>query len=75
MSYEDEKFSYLIAVAPRVEMPAPSARVLRHPVKRKGLVELTLCRPDGTAGREIVSKKQGLRYRAARDVQWGDDFD
>ncbi|MFC6712520.1 small ribosomal subunit Rsm22 family protein [Branchiibius cervicis] len=75
LSYEDEKFSYLLAVAPRVEMPAPSARVLRHPVKRKGLVELTLCRPDGTAGREIVSKKQGPRYRAARDVQWGDDFD
>lgn len=75
LSYEDEKFSYLLAVSPQVKVPQRSARVLRHPVKRKGLVELTLCRPDGTAGREIVSKKQGPRYRAARDVQWGDTFD
>ena len=74
LSYEDEKFSYLLAAAPDVAVPEPSARVLRHPVKRKGLVELTLCRPDGSAGREIVSKKQGPRYRAARDVDWGDDF-
>lgn len=74
LSYEDEKFSYLLAVAPDVAVPEPSARVLRHPVKRKGLVELTLCRPDGSAGREIVSKKQGPRYRSARDVDWGDDF-
>lgn len=79
LSYEDEKFSYLLAVAPEVANPAvagpdTAARVLRHPVKRKGLVELTLCRPDGSAGREIVSKKQGLRYRAARDVEWGDEF-
>ncbi|PWJ27380.1 ribosomal protein RSM22 (predicted rRNA methylase) [Branchiibius hedensis] len=74
LSYEDEKFSYLLAVARDVAVPEPSARVLRHPVKRKGLVELTLCRPDGSAGREIVSKKQGPRYRAARDVDWGDNF-
>lgn len=74
LSYEDEKFSYLLAVAPDVAVLESASRVLRHPVKRKGLVELTLCRPDGSAGREIVSKKQGPRYRAARDVAWGDEF-
>lgn len=52
--------------------PSGPARVLRHPVKRKGLVQLELCRPDGTASREVVSKRQGDRYRAARDVRWGD---
>jgi ribosomal protein RSM22 (predicted rRNA methylase) len=52
--------------------PAAPARVLRHPVKRKGLVQLELCRPDGTASREIVSKRQGPAYRAARDIAWGD---
>ncbi|WP_291522431.1 small ribosomal subunit Rsm22 family protein [Branchiibius sp. NY16-3462-2] len=74
LSYEDEKFSYLLAVAPDVAVPPAASRVLRHPVKRKGLVELTLCRPDGSAGREIVSKKQGSRYRSAREVAWGDEF-
>lgn len=75
LPYEDEKFSYLLAVAPQVTVPPPASRVLRHPVKRKGLVELTLCRPDGTAGREVVSRKQGPRYRLARDVGWGEEFD
>ena len=50
----------------------PAARVLRRPAKRKGLVELQVCRPDGTAGREVVSKRQGERYAMARDTEWGD---
>ena len=76
LSYEDEKFSWVAAAAPSVlESPTPeevSGRILRHPVKRKGLVEFQVCRPDGTAGREVVSKKAGERYRRARDAQWGD---
>ncbi|KNX36049.1 small ribosomal subunit Rsm22 family protein [Luteipulveratus halotolerans] len=73
LSHEDEKFSYVLAVRPG-EAPSPggAARVVRHPVKRKGLVELQLCRPDGSAGREVVSKRQGPAYKAARDVAWGD---
>lgn len=75
LSYEDEKFSYVAAVEPDSVVPQSVSRVLRHPVKRKGLVELTLCRPSGDAGREVVSKKQGARYRSAREVRWGDTFD
>jgi len=41
-------------------------------LKRKGCVEFEVCRPDGTAGREVISKKQGQRYRDARDAEWGD---
>ena len=51
---------------------ALSGRILRHPLKRKGFVEFQVCRPDGTAGREVVSKKAGERYRRARDAEWGD---
>ncbi|MGO4362266.1 small ribosomal subunit Rsm22 family protein [Terrabacter sp. 2TAF16] len=76
LSYEDEKFSWVAAAAPGVlEPPTPeeiSGRILRHPLKRKGLVEFQVCRPDGTAGREVVSKKSGERYRRARDAEWGD---
>ena len=76
LSYEDEKFSWVAAAAPGVVEPMPaeerSGRILRHPLKRKGFVEFHVCRPDGTAGREVVSKKAGERYRRARDAEWGD---
>ncbi|RNI25350.1 small ribosomal subunit Rsm22 family protein [Flexivirga caeni] len=77
LGYEDEKFSYVVAVpgdrAAAVDEGAP-ARVLRHPGKRKGLVELELCRPDGSAGRAVVTKRQGAAYKQARDVRWGDSW-
>lgn len=73
LSYEDEKFSWVAAAAPgTVEPQASPGRILRHPLKRKGFVEFQVCRPDGTAGREVVSKKAGERYREARDAEWGD---
>ncbi len=77
LSYEDEKFSWVAGASSRVALDRSSAatvpaRVLRHPVKRKGFVELQVCRPDGTSGREVISKKQGDRYRKARDTGWGD---
>jgi ribosomal protein RSM22 (predicted rRNA methylase) len=76
LGYEDEKFSYVVAVpggdARSEDMEPEGARILRHPVKRKGLVELQLCRPDGSAGRQVVTKRQGAAYKKARDVRWGD---
>ncbi len=75
LSYEDEKFAWVAASEPDTPvLPASAARILRHPVKRKGLVEFRACRPDGSAGREIVSRKAGPRYREARDAQWGDEL-
>jgi len=76
LSYEDEKFSWVAAAAPEVldtlTAEVSSGRILRHPLKRKGFVEFQVCRPDGTAGREVVSKRAGERYRGARDADWGD---
>ncbi|MDC5699099.1 small ribosomal subunit Rsm22 family protein [Intrasporangium calvum] len=75
LSYEDEKFSWVAAAAPDVVeqgVHTGDGRILRRPVKRKGLVEFQVCRPDGTAGRSVVSKREGERYRAARDREWGD---
>jgi ribosomal protein RSM22 (predicted rRNA methylase) len=48
--------------------------VLRHPVTRKGLVRLRLCAHSGVVTDETVSKRQGDRYRAARDLVWGDPW-
>ncbi|WP_265445411.1 small ribosomal subunit Rsm22 family protein [Flexivirga meconopsidis] len=76
LGHEDEKFAYVVALASGSDEGGASApdeaRILRHPVKRKGLVELQLCRPDGTAGRAVVTKRRGGDYRQARDARWGD---
>ncbi|MEV8564405.1 small ribosomal subunit Rsm22 family protein [Streptomyces sp. NPDC051322] len=70
LPYEDEKFSYVAAV--RGDAVAAAARVVRKPQIRKGLVLLELCTDTGELTRETVSKRQGDRYRAARDTEWGD---
>jgi len=85
LGHEDEKFSYVVAVRDGADAEdgasgaadgavGGGARILRHPVKRKGLVELQLCRPDGTATRQVVTKRQGASYKRARDVHWGDTW-
>lgn len=71
LGYEDEKYSY-VAVA-REAASLPFARILRHPRKHSGHVELELCTPQGLK-RETVSKKQGAKYRGARKARWGDAF-
>nr|WP_277628495.1 small ribosomal subunit Rsm22 family protein [Arsenicicoccus dermatophilus] len=70
LSYEDEKFSYVVAT--RLPGQPGSGRVLRHPLLRKGLVGLRLCLPDGTAAERMVSKRQGADYKQARKTSWGD---
>ena len=71
LGYEDEKYSYVVFA--RQPSALPGARVLRHPRKHSGHVELELCRPDGLR-REAVSRKQGARYKQARKLDWGDTF-
>ncbi|GGO27401.1 rRNA methyltransferase [Microbispora rosea subsp. aerata] len=70
LSFEDEKFSY-VAVSAR-PWPRAGSRILRHPLKRKGLVTLRLCTAEDGLTDRVVSKRQGETYRAARDAAWGD---
>ena len=70
--HEDEKFSYVLVS--REPVTRPRGRVLRHPFTRKGLVQLELCRSDGSAGRVVVTRRDGDAYRTARDLAWGDGF-
>lgn len=75
LGFEDEKFSYVVAAKPSVlPVVRPESRVLRHPKKRKGHLSLTLCTRDGEHAEQTVSKSQGARYRAARRVDWGDEW-
>ncbi|MEU4964348.1 small ribosomal subunit Rsm22 family protein [Streptomyces smyrnaeus] len=79
LPYEDEKFSYVVAVreagpdAPAgVRAGAPArARVVRKPQLRKGQVLLDLCEDGGALRRRPVTKREGDTYRAARKTGWG----
>ncbi|WP_338898631.1 small ribosomal subunit Rsm22 family protein [Streptomyces sp. TG1A-60] len=70
LAYEDEKFSY-VAATRFLPDPAPS-RVVRKPQIRKGQVLLDLCAAEPALTRTTVTKRHGLRYKAARDAEWGD---
>ncbi len=72
LGHEDEKFSYV--VASRDPLPRAAARVLRHPVTRKGLVQLEVCDSAGSTQRLLVTRRDPIAYRAARDVSWGESW-
>lgn len=70
LSYEDEKFSYVVAAREPVDSVA--GRIVRHPLLRKGMVRLELCTAEGQLAQSILTKKRhGALYKAARDVTWG----
>jgi ribosomal protein RSM22 (predicted rRNA methylase) len=72
LGWEDEKFAYVVLAR---ESGAPAtARVIRHPIYRKGHVALRLCTRSGIAD-EAVSKREGSRYHAARHASWGDAWE
>jgi ribosomal protein RSM22 (predicted rRNA methylase) len=72
LGHEDEKFSYVLAS--RVPVTPAGGRVLRHPVTRKGLVQLEVCDAAGSSGRVVVTRRDPIAYRAARDASWGDPW-
>lgn len=68
LSYEDEKFSYLVAT--REDWAKEGSRVVRHPNYAPGLVELKLCTPAGKLRTERVTRRGD--YKRARKAEWGD---
>lgn len=71
LGYEDEKFSYVIAT--RLDLPAAQARIVRHPRKHSGHVQLELCTAEGLV-RKTVTKSNKEAYKRARQAEWGDEF-
>ncbi len=71
LGYEDEKFSYVIAT--RSQEGGVPARIVRHPRKHGGHVQLNLCSDAGLV-QITVTKSQGERYRRARQAEWGDSW-
>jgi len=71
LGYEDEKFSYLIAV--KQAHSTPERRILRHPGKHSGHRTLSLCTKEGLSD-VIISKKTPELYKLTRKLEWGDAF-
>lgn len=71
LSYEDEKFSYLIFS--RAPISASYSRVIRHPFKGSGFVKLQLCTKTGLKEKTITRKDKGL-YCNGKKIQWGDEL-
>ncbi len=72
LGHEDEKFSYLILA--RNETRTASARVIRHPQHRPGLIQLRVC-ADGAALDVKIPHGDRARFAAARKIAWGGDWD
>lgn len=71
LSYEDEKFSYLIIS--KKETDQNFTRILRKPIKRPGHILLDLCTADAIK-RETVTKSQKDIYKNASKKIWGDEW-
>ncbi len=72
--FEDEKFSYVVAVRPPLSPAMRVARVLARPNAGKSTIVLKLCQPDGTIAERSIARRDRQDYAAARRVRWGDRF-
>jgi ribosomal protein RSM22 (predicted rRNA methylase) len=72
--FEDEKFSYVVAVRPPVELAARRARVLAPPRAQKAGILLKLCREDGSIAETLVERRDRSGFASARRKRWGDTF-
>jgi ribosomal protein RSM22 (predicted rRNA methylase) len=68
LAYEDEKFSYV--VARKQHLPMAPSRIVRHPRKHSGHVQLTLCTHQGLETR-TVTRSDRQKYKLARHAEWG----
>jgi ribosomal protein RSM22 (predicted rRNA methylase) len=72
--FEDERFSYLIAVRPGVASVGRPARVIAPPRTGKPGIDLKLCAPEGVE-RRLVGKRDKAAFAVARRLDWGDALD
>ena len=70
--FEDERFSYLLAVRPGLVTAARRPRVLAPPRVGKPGISLKLCGVDGEVERRLVPKRAKPAFALARRLGWGE---
>lgn len=72
LPFEDEKFSYLVAVRGAFVPRTAEARIIASPDASKAGIRLRLCRTDGSVASETVPRRDKPRFAVARRLDWGD---
>lgn len=72
LPFEDEKFSYLVAVRPGVQALPRTARILSPPRVTKPAITFKLCTIAGAAELADVPRRDKAAYAWARRLDWGD---
>jgi ribosomal protein RSM22 (predicted rRNA methylase) len=72
LGYEDEKFSYVVAA--KIAMAPGGARIVRHPGKHSGHVQLALCTANGRIEHRTITRSSKEAYKRARKAEWGDTW-
>ncbi|MDA3963602.1 MAG: methyltransferase type 11 [Planctomycetota bacterium] len=70
--FEDEKYSYLVAL--RAPLARPATRIVATPRVHKGAVDLRLCSSEGLEDRAIA-RRSGDAYKRAKKANWGDAWE
>lgn len=70
LSFEDEKFCYLIATRAPIEQDK-NTRIIKRPIPRPGHVILDVCNEHGKLERTIIPKSNP-NYKRMRKKEWGD---
>jgi ribosomal protein RSM22 (predicted rRNA methylase) len=73
LPYEDEKFSYVIALREPISASTQrsASRIVHRPDVQKGFIALSLCTPAGLQ-RAGVPRARRDDFRRARKAKWGD---
>jgi len=72
LGYEDEKFSYVVVA--KVAVPPAGSRIVRHPGKHSGHIQLVLCTPQGRIESRTITRSSKEAYKRARKAEWGDSW-
>lgn len=70
LSYEDEKFCYLLFSKVPPSLPLTQGRVIRKPIRRSGHILLDIC-AKGELNRHIISKTHA-HFKKGSKIKWGD---
>jgi len=74
LPYEDEKFSYLIAVRESSFEPAARNRILSRPETGKAGLVAKLCKIDGRCELVSIPRRDKVEFRRAKKKDWGDEI-
>ena len=65
-------FSQLARQMDKDAVKPAGARIVRHPGKHSGHVQLTLCTPAAKLENQTITRSSKAAYKQARKAEWGD---